>query len=89
MAIETIKKQREKQKKAVEVLVGKKNYLSPIKPLVSSPGTVSVLVPGYTASAKVVHQGSYANPFVVPDFFLKQAEDMGKFLDKNPIPERD
>jgi hypothetical protein len=32
---------------------------------------------------------SDAKPFVMPDLFLEQAEDMGKFLDKNPLSKRD
>ena len=28
-------------------------------------------------------------PFMMPDLFLEQAEDMGDFLKKNPVPQRD
>jgi hypothetical protein len=46
-----------------------------------------VFAAGYT-HAKAVHQVSYTKPFVMPDLFLKQAEDMGHFLDKNPLPQK-
>jgi hypothetical protein len=47
-----------------------------------------VFAAGYT-HAKAVHQVSYTKPFVMLDLFLKQAEDMGHFLDKNPLPQKD
>jgi hypothetical protein len=40
-------------------------------------------------NAKVASHVSVSKSFVMPDLFLEQAEDMGKFLDKNPLPERD
>nr|WP_295924919.1 hypothetical protein [uncultured Dyadobacter sp.] len=43
---------------------------------------------GYSNDQSVTRQEAYKS-FIVPDFFLQQAEDMGKFLDKNPLPERD
>lgn len=88
MATQTIKKHKEKQKKAVQFLIGNKEFISPVKPTVFSADKPTVFVSGHKP-VKVVQQGSYAKPFVMPDFFLQQAEDMGKFLDKNPIPERD
>ncbi|CAG5068007.1 hypothetical protein DYBT9623_00735 [Dyadobacter sp. CECT 9623] len=47
-----------------------------------------VFASGYT-HAKPAHQVSYTKPFVMPDLFLEQAEDMGHFLDKNPLPLKD
>jgi hypothetical protein len=32
---------------------------------------------------------SPVKPFMMPDLFLEQAEDMGDFLKKNPVPQRD
>jgi hypothetical protein len=45
------------------------------------------LASGYS-NAKLAGHESASKSFVMPDLFLKQAEDMGKFLDKNPVPER-
>ncbi|NIJ55450.1 hypothetical protein [Dyadobacter arcticus] len=47
-----------------------------------------VFASGYT-HAKAAHQVSHNKPFLMPDLFLEQAEDMGHFLDKNPLPQRD
>jgi hypothetical protein len=51
-------------------------------------GQKVVFAAGYT-HAEAVHQVPLAKPFVMPDLFLKQAEDMGRFLDKNPLPQKD
>jgi uncharacterized protein (UPF0264 family) len=48
----------------------------------------AVVAAGYT-HAKAAHQVSDNKPFVMPDLFLEQAEDMGHFLDKNPLPQKD
>ena len=88
MATQTTKKQNVRQKKAVEFLIGNKEFISPIKPMVFSGARPVMFASEYTA-AKVVSQGSYVKPFVMPDSFLEQAEDMGNFLSKNPLPQRD
>ncbi|MCF2489906.1 hypothetical protein [Dyadobacter sp. CY347] len=88
MATQTTQKQKVRQRKAVEFLIGNKEFIFPIKPVVFSSARPIVFASEYT-DAKVASQKSYVKPFVMPDSFLKQAEDMANFLDKNPLPQRD
>ncbi|WP_157488240.1 hypothetical protein [Dyadobacter crusticola] len=84
MATQTTKRQKETAK----FLIGNKEFISPTKPMVFSSARPSIFASKYT-DGKVANQESYVKPFVMPDLFLEQAEDMGNFVDKNPVPKRD
>ncbi|WP_205748154.1 hypothetical protein [Dyadobacter luticola] len=71
----------------VRKMVSKKDTMATQTIKKDSPRQEPAFASGYT-NAKVASHVSVSKSFVMPDLFLEQAEDMARFLDKNPVPER-
>jgi len=96
MANTTIEKAKEKKNNPSQFEVGKAYYLSPItKPTVFEVGKISFYVHEEEPVIKRAKRGSKnpnkayvaGNPFVMPDTFLRRAEEMSELLEKIPVPE--
>jgi hypothetical protein len=96
MANTTIEKAKETKSTPSQFEVGEAYYLSPItKPTVFEVDKISFYVheeePIVKRKKRALKKTAKAyvadNPFVMPDAFLRRAEEMGKLLEKIPVPE--